>query len=67
MSRQKQESKTMSLGAKVTPSEYYAITWLVGRRGTDVSSLIRELVVEPMMREHAKLSEADSKAEALSR
>lgn len=61
MTKKTQESRTMSIGAKVTPSEYHRLSFVVGHRGTDVANLIRELVIEPMMDEHARLSEAMEK------
>lgn len=52
MTEEKQESRTMSIGAKVSPREKLAIEWLAGEKGTDVSNLLRVTAIEPLMAEH---------------
>lgn len=54
MPEKTQESRTMSIGAKVSPREKLAIEWLAGEKGTDVSNLLRVTAIEPLMEEHRK-------------
>lgn len=55
MSKKKQESKTMTVGAKVTPSEHHRIVWLAGEKGTDVSSLLREMSITEALAERDRI------------
>lgn len=57
MTNRKQESRTMMVGARVTPSEKLAIEWVAGMKRTDVSNLLREMSVESILREHTRLTE----------
>ena len=56
MTEQTQESRTMTVGAKVTPREYHAIAWMAGMKGTDMSNLLREMAITPLMEEHARMT-----------
>jgi hypothetical protein len=58
MPEETQESRTMVVGVRVTPREYHAVAWVAGVKGTDMSTLIRQLVIEPLMEEHARLAKA---------
>lgn len=56
MTDETQESKTVSIGARVSPREKLAIEWLAGQKGTDVSNLLRKVAIEPLMEEHARVT-----------
>lgn len=62
MPQEKQEIRSMIVALKVTPSEKLRIEWVAGFRGCDVTTLLREMGVEEIMREHARLSAAVSAA-----
>lgn len=50
----------MIVALKVTPSEKLRIEWVAGCKGTDVSSLLREMGVSDILDEHKRLSSAVS-------
>lgn len=58
MSKQKQEVRSMIVALKVTPSEKLRIEWVAGMKGCDLSTLLREMGVESILREHKRLAEA---------
>lgn len=58
MSKQKQEVRSMIVALKVTPSEKRRIEFVAGARGSDVSDLIREMGINEILEEAARVSEA---------
>jgi hypothetical protein len=57
MSDEKQENRSMIVALKVTPSEKYRIEWVAGLKGTDISSLLREMSVDAILAEHQRASQ----------
>lgn len=58
MATETQETRSMIVALKVTPSEKRRIEWVAGMRGQDVSTLLRDLAIDPIMVEHKRFSEA---------
>lgn len=60
MTSQKQEVRSMLVAFRVTPSEKLRMEWVAGCKGTDVSTLLREMSVSDILAEHKRLSSAVS-------
>lgn len=54
----KNETRSMIVALKVTPSEKRRIEWVAGAKGEDVSSLIRAMSIRDILTEHRRLSAA---------
>jgi hypothetical protein len=58
MVNQPQESRTMTVSARVTPAEKHAIEFVAGAKGTDVSSLLREHSITAILAERERVAGA---------
>jgi hypothetical protein len=57
MSTQKQETRSMIITMKVTPTEKRMIEFVAGAKRSDVSDLLRQMGVSQIMEEHQRISE----------
>ena len=56
MNTETQESRTVVVGAKVTPREKLAIQFVAGMMGTDVANLLRVMSIEEILAKREKLA-----------
>ena len=56
MSTETQESRTVVVGAKVTPREKLAIQFVAGMMGTDVANLLRVMSIEEILAKRERLA-----------
>lgn len=58
MATKNPERRATIINVRVTPSELLRIKWVAGMRGVDVSTLAREMFIDPVLAEHKVLADA---------